>query len=256
MPKILTINEKRELQLEMLDEIHNVCKNNNIGYSLAYGTLLGAIRHHGFIPWDDDVDIMMSYHDMLKFQQCLHSENIEYIDVNNYKYFEWFFSRIVSTKTYSKPGRFVTEYGVNIDLYPVINIQDGETEIDEFLNKAKVLCDKADNSIQWQKRFIKYLSIKATPCFRNNIIKLRNYLIKDADAISSTYFSTGGAFKRHNIFKTDLFKEFITIEFEDRVYNAISCYDTYLTQVYGDYMTPPPEDKRIPYHGGTYYWKE
>ena len=65
--KPISIEERKVVQLEMLKEINSFCKANNIRYSLAFGTLLGAVRHKGFIPWDDDVDIMMPLPDMLRF---------------------------------------------------------------------------------------------------------------------------------------------------------------------------------------------
>ena len=66
--KQISLEEKKSIQLEMLKEIDAFCRNNNIKYSLAFGTLIGAVRHKGFIPWDDDVDIMMPLPDMLRFR--------------------------------------------------------------------------------------------------------------------------------------------------------------------------------------------
>ena len=255
MDNKLTIEEKRALQLEMLDEIHKVCARNDIKYSLAYGTLLGAIRHQGFIPWDDDMDIMMPYLEMMRFRECLQSENIEYLDSTNCTDFEWFFSRIVSKKTYSSPGKFIKSYGVNIDLYPVVFIKTDNRGIDNFLIEGQKLNQKANHSIVWRNRLMKYLSIKWHPFFRRDVLKLRNYVMEHANEESPLFFSTGGSFKCSNIFCEDLFKDIIPLKFENREYMCISSYDAYLSQIYGDYMTPPPEEKRVPYHGGTYYWR-
>ena len=67
--KEITLEERKQIQLRMLIEIDAFCRKHNIRYSLAYGTLIGAIRHKGFIPWDDDVDIMMPLPDMLRFKE-------------------------------------------------------------------------------------------------------------------------------------------------------------------------------------------
>lgn len=74
--KEITLEERKQIQLRMLIEIDAFCRKHNIRYSLAYGTLIGAIRHKGFIPWDDDVDIMMPLPDMLRFKELFKSETM------------------------------------------------------------------------------------------------------------------------------------------------------------------------------------
>ena len=74
--KKISFEKQKEIQLEMLKEIDYFCKHNSIRYSLAFGTLLGAIRHKGYIPWDDDVDIMMPYPDLIKLKRLFSSEKI------------------------------------------------------------------------------------------------------------------------------------------------------------------------------------
>ena len=100
--KEITFEERKTIQLEMLKEIDAFCKENKIRYSLAFGTLLGAVRHKGFIPWDDDVDIIMPLPDMLKLKETFRSESIEYCDGETSKYYSYAFSRLVNKKTYRK----------------------------------------------------------------------------------------------------------------------------------------------------------
>ena len=75
--KEITIEESKKIQLMILDSIDLFCKSNNLRYSLAYGTLIGAVRHHGFIPWDDDIDIMMPRPDYDKFLKLFKQENLK-----------------------------------------------------------------------------------------------------------------------------------------------------------------------------------
>lgn len=254
MRKELTDSERKSLQLEMLDELHKVCTENGLRYSLAYGTLLGAIRHKGFIPWDDDVDIMMPYEDMIRFKELLRSKNISYLDLTINKDFLWFFSRIVSNNTYSLGGRYAKEYGVSIDLYPVVHIVDDQEAIERFLNKGNNLADKVNKMIYYRQLLRLLIPVKTVPGLRGITNNLRNHVLQYSHQNTSTYFSTGGSFKMFNIFKKDIFERIEEIQFEGRYFNAVSCFDTYLSQIYGNYMELPPEDQRVPYHNGQFYW--
>ena len=98
----LNVEDRKQLYLEMMDEVDVFCRNNNIKYSLTCGTLIGAIRHNGFIPWDDDFDIAMPLPDMLRFKKEFHSENLRYVDIDIDSSYLFSFSRIESLKTYSK----------------------------------------------------------------------------------------------------------------------------------------------------------
>ena len=118
----ITLEDRRQIQLEMLDEIDEFCRVHNLRYSLAFGTLLGAIRHKGYIPWDDDVDIIMPLHDMLQFKKEFKSKKLKYCDIDTEPDYEYSFSRICYLPTYSKKGLIVESYGISIDLYPVVGL--------------------------------------------------------------------------------------------------------------------------------------
>ena len=120
MGEQLTIKNIRECQLEMMDYIDQICRSNNIEYSLAYGTLIGAVRHKGFIPWDDDVDILMLRKDYEKFLSLIKNDitfPYRIIDVEN-AYFVW--SKICDRNTYVKEliDYQIPNYGVWIDVFP------------------------------------------------------------------------------------------------------------------------------------------
>ena len=137
--KQLTKEEIRQVQLEMLDEVDAFCRANNIRYSLAFGTLLGAVRHKGYIPWDDDMDIIMPLPDLLRFKELFKSEKIQYIDIDTERHYPYHFSRIAYRLTYNRISRFVKAYGVNIDIYPVVGMPDTEEQILTFLKDLQPL---------------------------------------------------------------------------------------------------------------------
>ena len=138
----ITLDERKKIQLEMLDEIDAFCRVNNIRYSLAFGTLIGAIRHKGYIPWDDDVDLIMPLPDMLRFKKIFKSDKLGYADLDTIPHYEYHFSRIYFLPTYSQVGLLEKSYGVNIDLYPVVGMPDTEKEIQEFLESIQPLYKK------------------------------------------------------------------------------------------------------------------
>lgn len=254
----ITLEEKKVIQLEMLKEFDSFCRKNEIKYSLAFGTLLGAIRHKGFIPWDDDVDIMMPLPDMLRFKELFHSETIKYCDVDTELFFEYPFSRITNTLTYKQKGVIVQSYGVCIDLYPMVSIPMNQKEKDCFFDRALILEKRSDFIRKWRTRAIKYLPLYSIPCY-GYFIKHYTYYLRNSYDYGSTgmYYIIAGPIILHDLmtYDCDLFEDIIDVEFEGFRFEAIANYDKFLALRYGDYMTPPPESQRHPYHGGNYYWK-
>lgn len=255
----ITLNERKAIQLEMLTEIESFCKDNNIRYSLAFGTLIGAIRHHGYIPWDDDVDIMMPLPDMIRFKSLFKSEKLKYCDVDTEKYYEYHFSRISYLPTYRRKGILLKQYGVSIDLYPVIGFPDSHHDQETYFNKLIRLYKKRIFFINWRDRICRRFPINTIPGFTKAVKVFRDYTLYSTPkyGTTNTFFIHSGPpeWRKRLIFKYDLFKEMTTIEFEGKKLSIISCYHDYLTQFYGDYMQLPPVEERIPNHGGHFFWR-
>ena len=255
MKKEITFDERKRIQLEMLDEIDAFCRANSIRYSLAYGTLLGAIRHKGFIPWDDDVDIMMPLPDLIKFKKLFQSDNIEYVDVDTDRHHDRSFSRLAYRQTFNNKGLILKEYGVCIDLYILIGLP--KDNIYFFNNFAK-LYELRIQFITLRNRAVRYLPIKSIPFFSLIQHKCRDYLFeksKEYDSAQSFYAIAGPLSRKEKmIYDRDLFNLTIEIQFEGRMYRAIADWDYYLKLAYGDYMQLPPEDQRVPCHIAKYYW--
>ena len=114
----LTTDDIRALQLEMMDEIDAFCRANGIRYALAFGTMLGAIRHKGFIPWDDDMDIIMPLEDMMLFKKKFQSNTIQYLDIDTCKHYDYHFSRVAHLALVS--SRWNARHGRGNPLFPEI----------------------------------------------------------------------------------------------------------------------------------------
>lgn len=251
----ISLEERKKIQLEMLDEIDAFCREHGIRYSLAFGTLIGAIRHKGYIPWDDDVDLIMPLTDMLRFKKEFNSKKLKYCDVDTEPYYEYHFSRVCYLPTYCRKGLVVKSYGVSLDLYPVVGLPNTPEEINSFILKCNTVCEKRKKYINWRQRIIKCLPIKTIPGYEKSI---RAY----TDLILNSYAYDTSKFKLHagravwdNVFDYDVFEKLIDVEFEGRHYLAPQRYHEYLTHCYGEYMKLPPEEQRHPYHNGVYYWK-
>ena len=251
----LSQDEIRTIQLNMLDEIDAFCRAEGIRYSIAFGTLLGAIRHKGFIPWDDDMDIIMPLPDMQIFKKKFKSKDLEYLDIDTYKHFDYHFSRIGYKPTYCKTGQFDHSYGVNIDLYPVVGMPDSEEEIQAFLRDILPLLRKRKKMMLWKQRFDRRLGIRTIPGFDHITRKYHDTVLFSHPYEGTKNFFHAGGLKRVNIFDFDVFEEQIDVDFEGHKYRGIKRYHDYLTHCYGDYMQLPPEEERISYHSGVYYWK-
>lgn len=253
----LTLDEKREIQLRMLDEVDAFCRKNGIRYSLACGTLLGAIRHKGFIPWDDDMDIMMPREDLDRFKQLFNSVSVKYIDINNWPYFPFATSKIVATNTYSTSGKSIIGYGVDIDLYPVHPLPNDRKIVSDYLSKGEVIRKKRLAYKKWRSRLIRRFPIKSIFGYKRLMRKHYDQVYSYPYPINDTgyYFVHSGEMDWAHTYDYDLFEQMIDVLFEGHTYMAISCWDKYLTQRYGNYMELPPIEKQKPYHGGSFYLK-
>ena len=257
--RAITLDERKIIQLEMLKEVDTFCRANNIRYSLAYGTLLGAIRHKGFIPWDDDVDIMMPLPDMLKFKKKFHSDNLKYCDVDTEKHYDLAISRIAYKPTYRQLGLIFQSYGVSIDLYPIVSIPSDKSKQEKYFSTLIKLHRRRKFVKKWHSFFIKYLPLTSIPIYDFIQKQYRNYILGTSEYGSTgKYYIVAGPPEQIEIdtYNFDLFERLIDVVFEGCLFRAVKCYDEHLTKNYGNYMQLPPEENRHPYHIGKYYWKQ
>ena len=251
------LKKLHEVQVEILDEIDKICKENNIPYFLVGGTMLGAVRHKGFSPWDDDVDIGMLREDYDRFKKlCLNS------NILNEKYFlhcldtdenYWLPFMKVRKNNTTFGEKFIknldTHKGVFVDIFPYDNVKYEKNFFQKI--RAFLILNIADAVL------CKHKVIKVANCRRKSAVKalmllplkqlhnFQNYLFNIKRKKDTEYvvcFVGGGTIrtlKRDRVFPI---KDFV---FEGKMYPGIKDYDYYLKRVYGNYMELPPIDKRI-----------
>lgn len=253
----------RQLQLtekEILDEIVRICKKNNLNYFLIGGTLLGAVRHKGFIPWDDDLDIAMPRKDYEKFIECCKTElNEMYFlhDIELDKKYWISFIKIRKKGTIFEPEQDVTidsEFkSVYVDVFPLDNAKKEKSIFQDI--QAKLI--KGLTSFQYRRRhatmstktplIIKLLWPVLSLFSIKRINRIINWLMKLNKKENSKYFVSLGSFIHYR--KQTMLKEYYfpckELEFEGTLYSVPNKYDLVLERLYGDYMQLPPEEKRV-----------
>ena len=239
----------------MLDEVDKFCREKGIKYSLAFGTLLGAVRHQGFIPWDDDMDIMMPTPDLERFKVEFISNNLRYVDVFNEKYYPLPFPDLVDNHSYSKRGLINKCWGVDINLYPIKGLPQTKDEINSYFYEAEKLLQKRLFFNRWCSRIIRYLPLNDIPFNTYFNKKYARFCLQFPYEGTKYFLVHAGKLNWLHTYDTDLFSEVIDLPFEGHTYMAIGKYDLFLKQRYGDYMTPPPIEEQHPTHGGNFYRK-
>ena len=263
----ITLEEIKMLQMDILTAIDRFCHDNGIKYSMACGTLLGAIRHKGYIPWDDDIDIYLlrkDYNRLISEFPETYSETYKITSLERSKSWDRPYAKGYDSKTILVEDAYCAELlGVNIDIYPIDDVPDDETE---WLNYDK-------HRRKWQ-RFFNLTSVKRGKSrFKTFIFKLihfttyiypRRNMAKHLDKMAKRYNNKGcqrcfenvqGVIQRHP-FRKSLFDNIKEYPFEDRLFSAFSDADEYLTNGYGNYMELPPVEKRLTHHAYKAYWKQ
>ena len=238
--KPLTIEEKQAIIFDELKDVDKFCRDNNIRYSIAYGTLLGAIRHGGFIPWDDDADICMLREDYDRFVSTYKSEKYHLLQYcHNSKEKEVFFNgylKINDPTTYIGTDQNLIKYGVAIDIFPLDSVPEDKVERHKYNHKIRSL----NNRLYHRHKKDPISIIKS---YRHSIDKwwellnkaLHEEKYKDSPIVTQFFCAS----EDEVILRKDLFDELIDIPFNGYNLLGFKDYHNYLVASYGkDYMVP------------------
>lgn len=259
MRRLLDKEEIRRIQLDILDSIDRFCKERGLRYSLAYGTLIGAVRHKGFIPWDDDIDLMMPRPDYDRFRKGFEAGGLYLTDLAEREDCVETFVKVCKAGTVMVDRSFGRElWGVNVDIFPidgapVENLEDYYTRLNAIREKCFRICPYY-KSVR-EGRFplmLKYYLKRLRYLYPVSFKSLKKKLVEGQKAVPYESAGTAGIYyaseKTRTFMDKAVYEEIGSLEFEGKEYPAIRHYDTYLTSLYGNYMQLPPEEKRVSHH--------
>lgn len=257
--KRLNLSEIKKIELRILLQFDAYCKHHGLKYYLSYGTLLGAVRHKGFIPWDDDVDVCMPRTDYERFLSEVNNKMISpFLEVcePRFKNLDVPFCKIFAKNT-AVVTKYVTDQANSrlwIDVFPIDGLPKDIAMGKQIARKCKFyrtmlgLCSAnlgqgTTGFRKWSKYCLKPL---AKMYGKNALINKLNKIGKQQSYETSNYVGNivwGVYGSRDRMLKSE-FEKCVEVEFEGYKFPTFSCWDSYLCSLYGHYMQLPPIDKR------------
>lgn len=252
------LEQLKVLQVRMANEVKRICEKYELTYFLDGGSMLGAVRHKGFIPWDDDLDIGLPKEDYLKFLEVAPKELGEEYFLDNFN------TNPENGLVFSKIRLLGTEFvemkcnhnakhnEIFVDIFVWYNVSDNklvrklEGLIMSILSQA--LMSKSGYKVWAGDGKLKRLKFIPTDILgklltKKRIHKLINYFLNKHNDTNIWSINAGTQYGRH--IPKDVFDKYIDVSFEENAFKIPEKYDKYLKITYGDYMKLPPEDKRV-----------
>ncbi|MCM1220049.1 MAG: LicD family protein [Lachnospiraceae bacterium] len=265
----INTEELKRIQIDIILHIDAFCKKHNIRYFICGGTLIGAVRHKGFIPWDDDIDIMMLRADYERFIKLYSSMDDSIYHVYHHTLDEKYpypYAKIDNSHTvFSEEIKESFALGVNIDLFPIDIVPENSRLQKRMYEKVNL--------------YMKLMTLKRLPTERrrgvlkNTILSIAHLLLRpisfrrlicELDKNARQYVNMESSlcgvavwgYGVREINELSNYSKALYVPFEDILLPIPVGYDKYLRGLYGNYMQLPPEDKQVSHHHFKAYWKQ
>lgn len=262
MRSIKNVEEFKQIILDTMIYVEDVCEKNGIACFLAGGTMLGSVRHKGFIPWDDDADMIILREEYNRLIELINKDNSHYraLTIQNDKDYYYPFCKIVDTRTYLEEGNKlpISSEGVCVDLFPLDYLPGNKKAVYRLFHIQKRLRGLYDRRFQVTRQ---------SGSDQVYMMYARSYLRFFARLINWTaqvYAKKTPAYVACSVWGYGI-KEVIPVKgvkkskraiFEGHDFKMPIAYKLYLSRLYGDYMTPPPKAKQHNEHLARAWWRE
>ncbi len=260
----LTTNQLKAIQtieLQVLKKFDEICVKHDLKYTFVGGTLIGAIRHKGFIPWDDDIDIAMPRKDFDKFKKYAIEElgeNFFYQCIDTDQEYKYLYDKIRVNNTVFKEAYLAIyniHHGIFFDIFPLDYLPSNLVNRWLLLNKCNffrtiLMCKYLDVNARKGKKKILAIILKTifNPLSYDFIIKQWRRMEKEGDEKSGLICMLENPKRKKQIFEEKWFENLERVQFETIHGYIISEYDSYLIKNFGNYMILPPDEKRKAIH--------
>ena len=258
----------KQAELGILEHFDQMCKEKNLRYSIAFGTMIGCIRHGGFIPWDDDIDVYMPREDYEKLLALKYKS--EKYEVRSYRYskdFYYPFAKMVDTDTLIKEqNRCEKNMGIYIDIFPLDYVPeniDYSTFFDKSVKHSKKLLSygvsrkNTNEKKALHRRIIRTMYYYAIHPFRKQLLRHgENKYIKATKTDSDLLMCQFWTVKREKCHSDKCWNNIVELPFENLKVSVLSDYDAILRGLYGDYMKLPPKEQQVNPHGLKVWQKD
>lgn len=261
--EIRDIQNRQKLLIIILQKFHEICERNGLVYNIFGGTMIGAIRHQGIIPWDDDIDVTMPRDDYNKLIELFTSFEDEDLEIFVYprKNYIYPYVKLGLKGTILRENDVKNKYNIlsqNIDVFPVDGYPQDENIFEKYnINESYIILQTYNNKIPKHVREIIYYVTKKIISYRR---PFQSYVKEQIECFGKTSVQNseflicqGAGWGKVGKIRKEIYFDRVLYQFNDIKVWGIRDYDEHLRNLYGDYMTPPPIEKQCCPHSSSVY---